>query len=70
MKKIKVSQGMLVKGVYTQPTFPITDKNVNKMLKEGIAEVTNDIRAKYGSGIYEKIEGEWVCISSKWDTSG
>ena len=69
--KIKVSQATFNKeGRYIQPTFPVTDESVKDMLASGVAEETDRTTARWGSGIYEKVNNEWVCISSKWDTSG
>ena len=69
--KIKVSQGKHDNnGMYIEPTFPVTDESVKDMLESGLAEKTESISASWGSGIYDKVNNEWVCISSKWDTSG
>lgn len=55
------------------PEIPVTDKNISIMLKSGIAEeITEEEskRAKWGSGNFTKIDGEYKCICYNWDTSG
>lgn len=68
--KIKVHQGKFVGDKYIQPDFPVTDETATKMIESGVAEVTTSNHARWGSGIYEKVGTEWICVSSDWDTSG
>jgi hypothetical protein len=70
MEKVIVYQGKWKGNDYVQPLFPINDENVKKMLKSGVAEKTESSHANWGSGIYEKHENKWVCISSDYDSSG
>lgn len=69
-KKYKIVQCSWSGGSLTEPIFPVTDDSMKEMLKSGIAKEVETHRASWGSGIYTKRDGEWVCIDEDWDTSG
>ena len=71
-----VHQGMVdSRGNFIEAILPITDESMLKMLGIGIAKALGTSRpvypASWGSGIYERDEeGNYICISSDYDTTG